>query len=522
MGNWKIPRFYYDVFVKIMPGLFCVVGVSYFLTPSIPNIAKDIFGAPDFASKNPLYIICILLFFAFVTGSLIGTVSGVLESWLSYLFPRFFNVGYSAVKNGKNALSNNVVRFVSSVVPKAKHDDYSYYIAVLFEEYDKLKKINEHIAGSITRTRAEYRMYGGFFISTIILIVVYFASRDVDWRAVAAFAIVLGAFGIGFARGCMQFQRCVFSAAAREQEGACISDPTLWINEIKDNLDVSPPVTLAVIAHDKTLDAIRNSAEIILQGEIKAETPFGTAYFSIVEIEGRKVCLLPRYRKETRSEGRIAMKSQIIFLAAIGVEKIISFNGVGAISPKHNVGDYVLPDDLLDLSYDVGSSFYSNQVQGSFVRMNPPYCPSLRKDALLAAKKEGLSLDDHSTYASVLGPRLETPAEVKMLSQIGADIVSMRVGQEAALARELEMCYCPVCFILNPAESTGGTKSGASFHDLKAGFNGDLVDHDLVCLLRSMIENQSHSDDCACQHAMHDYVCLKDKAELISRAMLTT
>jgi len=51
------------------------------------------------------------------------------------------------------------------------------------------------------------------------------------------------------------------------------------------------------------------------------------------------------------------------------------------------------------------------------------------------------------------GPRLETPAEVRMLSAIGAEIVTHAFAPEAFLARELELCYAAVCTIVNYAET---------------------------------------------------------------------
>ena len=50
------------------------------------------------------------------------------------------------------------------------------------------------------------------------------------------------------------------------------------------------------------------------------------------------------------------------------------------------------------------------------------------------------------------GPRLESPAEIKKFRIIGADLVGMTLAPETFLARELEMCYAPVCYLTNYAE----------------------------------------------------------------------
>jgi len=49
------------------------------------------------------------------------------------------------------------------------------------------------------------------------------------------------------------------------------------------------------------------------------------------------------------------------------------------------------------------------------------------------------------------GPRYETPAEIEMFRRIGCDVVGMTGAPEPSLARELEMCYAPICYVSNMA-----------------------------------------------------------------------
>ncbi len=59
------------------------------------------------------------------------------------------------------------------------------------------------------------------------------------------------------------------------------------------------------------------------------------------------------------------------------------------------------------------------------------------------------------------GPRFETPAEIEMFRRLGGDVVGMTGMPEAALARELEMCYAAVCFVSNMAAGEQGKVSPA-------------------------------------------------------------
>ena len=64
-------------------------------------------------------------------------------------------------------------------------------------------------------------------------------------------------------------------------------------------------------------------------------------------------------------------------------------------------------------------------------------------DSLTEAK-----LEDGGIYAQTLGPRFETPAEVRALAEV-ADMVGMTIAAEAVLAGEAALAYAAVCTIDN-------------------------------------------------------------------------
>ena len=59
---------------------------------------------------------------------------------------------------------------------------------------------------------------------------------------------------------------------------------------------------------------------------------------------------------------------------------------------------------------------------------------------------------NQAVYACTEGPRLETPAEIRKLRILGADLVGMTLAPEAFLAREKEICYSPFCYLANYAD----------------------------------------------------------------------
>ena len=71
----------------------------------------------------------------------------------------------------------------------------------------------------------------------------------------------------------------------------------------------------------------------------------------------------------------------------------------------------------------------------------------MRQLILQAAKELQLDVVAGGTYGATQGPRLETAAEIERLERDGCDIVGMTGMPEAALAKELELCYatCALC-----------------------------------------------------------------------------
>src|SRR2546426_1100501 len=76
-----------------------------------------------------------------------------------------------------------------------------------------------------------------------------------------------------------------------------------------------------------------------------------------------------------------------------------------------------------------------------------PYCPELRTVAVDAARAEGITVHDGGTVVVIQGPRFSTRAESRWFQAAGWDVVNMTQYPEAALARELEMCYLNVSLV---------------------------------------------------------------------------
>jgi 5'-methylthioadenosine phosphorylase len=186
--------------------------------------------------------------------------------------------------------------------------------------------------------------------------------------------------------------------------------------------------------------------------QLRLGTPYGIAPpLSIGKIDGKEVVFLPRHGlNHSVPPHRINYRANVYALYEMGVERIIAVNAVGAINRDFKPGDVVVPHDFIDFTKLRCTTFY-DECPVTHIDVSQPYCPELRRLLIETARKVGLRLWDRAVLVCAEGPRFETPAEIEMFRRLGCDVVGMTGVPEAVLARELEMCYAPFCFVSNMA-----------------------------------------------------------------------
>lgn len=154
---------------------------------------------------------------------------------------------------------------------------------------------------------------------------------------------------------------------------------------------------------------------------------------------------------------RINYRANLHALHSRGVRRIIAVTAVGGIRADIEEGSIVIPDQIIDYTWDRGHSFFDSESDPSIMHADftHPYCPDLRADLLAAARRRGVEVVDGGTYAATQGPRLETAAEVDRIERDGGDIVGMTGMPEAALAREIGIAYANCSVIANRAAGRG-------------------------------------------------------------------
>ncbi len=242
-------------------------------------------------------------------------------------------------------------------------------------------------------------------------------------------------------------------------------------------------------------------------------TPFGESQPVFrLKIGEKDVLFMSRHGVEgyTIAAPWVNYRANTWALKELGATHIVAWSGPGAIDQTLEIGQFVLPSDLVDETKTRPGSFFEGTGWG-FVRQNPVFCPMLRSVLSHALADLDLHFRDHGTYVCTEGPRLETRAEIRKFDLFGGDMVGMTLVPEVFLARELEMHYASLCYITNYAEGLRDRpfNPGVLFEGLLDAKECKAVDAavnrfpDIISLLSERLESAAAS--CHCGQLMERY-----------------
>lgn len=170
-------------------------------------------------------------------------------------------------------------------------------------------------------------------------------------------------------------------------------------------------------------------------------------------------------------------------LARMGVKSLVVTNAAGGINLTFSQGALVVITDHINLQGQnplVGPN--DERFGPRFPDMTQAYSKAYREIALSEAKKLGKSLHE-GIYAGLLGPSYETPAEIRYLRTIGADLVGMSTIPEVIAARHMGMNVLAISCVTNMA---AGILDQPIVHD-EVLATGERVKGDFVALLRAVL-----------------------------------
>ena len=168
------------------------------------------------------------------------------------------------------------------------------------------------------------------------------------------------------------------------------------------------------------------------------------------ELHGRRIVAFSGRFHMYEGYEPIEVVYPIALAAHAGAKTIVLTNAAGGVNTSYNAGDLMLIVDQLNLT---GRNPLSGRhvipgVKDRFTDMLDAYDPQLCALARHIAAEYGITLHD-GVYAGLTGPAYESPAEARLLAQMGADGVGMSTVLETIAARALGLTVVGFSLITN-------------------------------------------------------------------------
>jgi purine nucleoside phosphorylase len=163
-------------------------------------------------------------------------------------------------------------------------------------------------------------------------------------------------------------------------------------------------------------------------------------------IDGGEAVAIARHRFDRNVPAHLVdHRANLRAVCELRCNRVLALGSAGSLHERLEVGTLICPDDFY--APEIAPSFYDDPRGHSI----PGFDPDWRKVILAAWRVHSeTELVDGGVYAQTIGPRFETPAEVRALARV-ADVVGMTIAAETVLAGEAGLAYAAVCTIDNLA-----------------------------------------------------------------------
>ena len=242
---------------------------------------------------------------------------------------------------------------------------------------------------------------------------------------------------------------------------------------------------------------------LAIREEISLSTPYGatSSTYKLGNLGDTELIFLARHGVPHRiPPHKVNYRANMWGFKSLGVEKIISVGAVGGISSEMRPGSIVILDQIIDMTMGARAATFYDEEKVMHIDFTHPYCSEMREIFIQAAGHISLPVKKSGTYICVNGPRLETEREIQFFSFIGADVVGMTTMPEAALARELEMCFTGISVVTNYAAGIAGARLTTT--EVVESMRNAL--DAIKALLRAAVPRIPGHRSCACKDALKD------------------
>jgi purine-nucleoside phosphorylase len=233
-----------------------------------------------------------------------------------------------------------------------------------------------------------------------------------------------------------------------------------------DELDDRLAISYGEIPHWPPPSSVGHAGELV----------FGSVAGRPVAVMSGRVHLYEGY-----SPARVVFGVRV--LARLGVRTLVLTCAAGGINLKYQRGGLVLFADHINLQGSSPLVGPHDEVLGPrFPDLSEAYSARLRGLARQVAGELGLVLEE-GIYAALLGPSFETPAEIRYLRAIGADLVGMSTVAEAIAANQMGLEVLALACVTNMA--AGILPQKLSHEEVLE--TGEMVRDTLVRFLKALL-----------------------------------
>jgi len=168
-------------------------------------------------------------------------------------------------------------------------------------------------------------------------------------------------------------------------------------------------------------------------------------------VGGRKVAIMQGRYHYYEGHGIHELVFPVRVLCRLGAGKLLLTNAAGGINPALEPGDLMIIRDHINLmATNPLKGENDDELGPRFPDMSTVYDQDMR--GIIASEMLELGMPvKEGVYAAMIGPSYETPAEIKMLSVIGADAVGMSTVPEAIAARHMGAKVAGISCVTNLA-----------------------------------------------------------------------
>ena len=183
---------------------------------------------------------------------------------------------------------------------------------------------------------------------------------------------------------------------------------------------------------------------------VPVSTPFGEPTSDVVigDLGGRRVAFLARHGPGHRFPAHLVnYRANLWALRSVGARQVLAPCAVGSLDPALGPGAVVVPDQVVDRTWGRAHTIYDTAASTVHIGFADPFCPNGRAAAAAALAGSGVVNRLAGTMVVVNGPRFSTREESRWHQQAGWTLVGMTMMPEAAIARELAMCFTSLALV---------------------------------------------------------------------------